>query len=328
VTATGELPAALTGASYGRSQENEADQVGQELAARAGWNPASLALVMDALAREQEMVGQDPNETSWFATHPASPDRAVKIRDRAGGLTVGTSRAIAGTRATFLAELEGMVVGSSARHGVFDGSDFLHPGLGFVLSFPDDDGWKQINVEQAVAVVREDPAAAVVLQVVAEGDDALAVAQEFKPKKGKLDAPPRAETQNGLQTAYAIGRAGGGWGRQPVRASARWITHGGLVYRILSESTDEGYAFYADDFDETERSFRVLTSADHERIFENRLHIETAKDGETIVELLGRVGSDWGPEAAAAANGVSLEAKFGQGDPVKVTRRVRFSVND
>lgn len=329
VATTGELPAALTGASYGRRQENEADDVGQRLAARAGWDPESLALVMDALGREQELVGQDPSETSWFATHPAAPDRAEKIRTRAIGLSIGVSRPIAGSRSAFLTKLEGTVVGPSARQGVFNGSEFLHPKMGFVLDFPDGEGWARINTEQAVAVVQEDPPGAVVLQIVAEGDDALAVANDFEPRKGRFDVSPRAETVNDLQTAYATGRDGGGWGGRPaVRASARWIAHDGFVYRIWSESTEEGYAYYADDFDATERSFRVLTPADRERVLEKRLAIATAIEGETMAALLDRIGSDWEPAEAAVANAVALDATFARGDQVKVTRRVQYSSRD
>ncbi|MBW2390372.1 MAG: M48 family metalloprotease [Deltaproteobacteria bacterium] len=324
VKATGELPAALTGASYGRSQENEADEVGQRLAAGASWDPIALSRVMDALARQQTMRGQDPAKTSWFATHPASPDRAARIRGRADELSVGASRPVAASPAAFLSKLEGLVVGSSARNGVFDGSEFLHPELGFALRFPAGEDWTQINTEEAVAVVRKAPVAAVILGVVAKGDDALAVARAFEPEAGKLDAPVRGETVNGLRTAHATGGDAGGFGREPIRASARWIAHGGLVYRILSESTESGYALFAKDFAAAERSFRTLSSADRQRILENRLHIETARKGETLAALLERVGSDWDLEEAAAANGIDSSASFGRGDSVKITRKEPF----
>jgi predicted Zn-dependent protease len=280
---------------------------------------------MDAFGREGRMRGEDPATISWFATHPASSDRAARIREHAGNLSVGPPQPVAESALAFLSKLEGLVVGSSARNGVFNGSEFLHPGLGFVVRFPDGEEWDPINTEQAVAVLRKEPPGLVVLEVVATGDDALVVAQAFKPKAGKIDEPPFGEIVNGLPTARATGRDEGGWGRVPIRASARWIAHQGLVYRILSESTEHDYPLSAYDFDSAERSFRVLTPDDRDRIFEDRLHVAIAIKGETLAELLARTESDWDLEEAAAANGVEASATFGAGDPVKITHRERYS---
>ncbi len=328
VTSTVEVPAALTGASYGRSQENEADDVGQRLAAAGGWDPMALSRVMDIFARETEMQGEDPANISWFSTHPASPDRAARIRAQANELTVGTLPPIAESRGVFLSKLEGLVVGPSARNGVFVGSDFYHPGLGFALRFPSGEEWKQINTDRAVAVLRELPPAVVILAVVAEGDNALAVAEAFKPKSGEFDAPPTGETVNGLATARATGHDKGGWrgATQPMRASARWIAHQGLIYRIVSESTEHGYSISAKDFDSTERSFRILTPADRQKILEDRLQIEIARANETLSELLARTGSEWDLEEAAAANDIAADSRLSQGDPVKITHRTLYQV--
>ena len=326
MTATVEIPAALSGASYGRSQENEADEVGQRLAAAGGWDPMALSRVMDAFAREATMRGEDPTKTSWFATHPASPDRAARIQEHAGKLSAGPSQSVAESAVAFLSKLDGLVVGPSARNGVFNGSEFLHPSLEFVVRFPHGEEWNYVNTEQAVAAFRNEPPGLVVLEVVSKGDDALAVAQEFEPEAGKLDEPPFGEIVNGLPTARATGRDKGGWGREPIRASARWIAHQGLVYRILSESTEHAYPLSAYDFDSAERSFRVLTPDDRERIVEDRLHIAIAMEGETLAELLARTESDWDLEEAAAANGVEASATFSRGDPVKITRRERYSL--
>jgi len=325
VKATGDVPAALSGASYGRSQEREADRVGQDLAARAGWDPLALSRVMVALGKQQELMGVDPSKTSWFATHPTSPDRAQRIAAHAAELTVSEARPVAASHAAFLAELEGLVVGASARHGIFDGSEFLHPEMGFVLSFPEGQPWHQINSEQAVAVVREQPPAAVILQIVAQGDDALAVANAFEPRQGRLDGPPNGETVNGLATAHATGGDPGGWRRPATRGSARWIAYNGYVYRILSESSDEGYARLEKAFDASQRSFRALSSADRARITEDRLAIERAREDEKLSAVLERAGSSWALAQAAAANGVEPDARFERGDLVKVTRSKRYS---
>ena len=326
VTASAEVPAALAGASYGRNQENEADEVGQKLAAAAGWDAAALSRVMDALSSQRELRGEDPNRISWFATHPATPDRAARIRERAAGLETGAPNPVAADQAAFFTRLDGMVVGQSAREGVFDGSDFLHPGLGVAVRLPDGPSWMLVNTAHAVAALREQPPAAVIVELVAQAEDALSVAQAFEPENGSLDAPPEPEIVNGLDTAHATGRDPGGWGRDPIRGSARWIAHHGLVYRILCESSDEGYARFAEEFDAAERSFRLLTPADRERIFEDRLRIVPANAGETLQALVGRTDSVWDVTQAAAANGVETSTVFGAGDLVKITRREPYSL--
>ena len=325
VQATGEVPAALAGASYGRSQENEADRVGQDLAIRAGWDPSGLPRVMDALAAQQRIYGQDPGAISWFATHPPSPDRAARLRERAAAVDRTAGESVAIPRRDFLARLEGLVVGESAAGGVFVGNTFFHPGLGIAVHFPAGEGWIYLNTERAVAAAREQPPAAVILELVAKGDDALAAAKAFEPKAGKLDAPPAPERVNGLETAYATGGVKRRWGKPSIRASARWIAFDGYVYRILSESTDSGYARFAEDFDAAERSLRALALADREQIFERRLRIVEARDGEALSALLDRVGSTWDAAQAAAANGIETSHRFAAGELVKVTRREAYS---
>lgn len=183
----------------------------------------------------------------------------------------------------------------------------------------------RLSTPQAVAAIREEPRATVIVELVAQADDALSVAQAFEPENGRLDAPPEAEVVNGLGTARATGRDPGGWGREPIRGSARWVTHHGWVYRILCESSDEGYASLAEEFDAAERSFRPLTPADRERILENRLRIVAAQAGETLPVLLERTGSIWDVTQAAAANGVDSSTVFEAGDLVKITRREPFA---
>lgn len=325
VTTTGAIPSALTGASYGRSQEREADEVGQSLAAAAGWDPNALARVMDALAMQQKLMGEDSSRTSWFASHPSSDDRSARLSERAGSLTRGEGAPIASTRSAFFEKVDGLVIGPSASGGVFDGADFLHPTLDFSIRFPDGDEWKRVNTPLAVVAFREEPPAVVVLKAVAEGDDVMKVAGDFEPQSGKLDAAPKAESVNGLDTAYATGGEKGGWGREPFRASSRWIAHEGLVYQVLSQSTPEGYGQAADEFVATERSFRPLAPADRQRIFEDRLRIVEAEQDESLKDLLARVESPWPLAEAAAANDVDEQATFDAGEQVKITRREVYS---
>ena len=149
VAGAGQLPASLAIASYSRKQEEEADRLGQQYAAAEGWDPAAISDTMDALTREQELAGaEDPSRMSFFDTHPTTPDRAKKGREYAKALSVAPANRIEVDRNAFLGVLDGLVLGDSARGGAFVDHNFVHPELGFAITFPR--GWAAENAPTAV----------------------------------------------------------------------------------------------------------------------------------------------------------------------------------
>jgi predicted Zn-dependent protease len=322
VRAAGTFTSGLAHAPYSRNQEREADQIGQRLAASAGWDPEGISRVMDALAAEQRLHGSDPNRQSFLATHPTSPERSERTRALAAELEPATANPVAPTRAEFLDELDGLVVGEGAAGGVFDGPDFLQPVLGFTLEFPGGDDWKSVDTPTAVGALNEESSAAVVLEIVAEGDDALAVAQAFEPREGKLDGPPTKTTINGQVAARARGSAGRG--RNAVRADLWWIVHDGMIYRLTGAAGKDSFESLTPQFEKTAESFRTLTAADRKRVFENRLRIEPARRGETLVDLLDRVGTSWTEEQATAANAKEPDVRLAADELIKVAIRERY----
>lgn len=65
----------LLSLSYSRKHEREADRIGMTLAAKAGYDPAALALFLEKLTG-----GRKSDGPSWLSTHPASRDRIAEIR--------------------------------------------------------------------------------------------------------------------------------------------------------------------------------------------------------------------------------------------------------
>ena len=65
----------LLSLSYSREHEREADRIGMTLAAKAGYDPAALALFFEKLSGGGKSEGP-----SWLSTHPASRDRIEEIR--------------------------------------------------------------------------------------------------------------------------------------------------------------------------------------------------------------------------------------------------------
>ena len=59
----------------GREQEREADKIGLELAARAGYNPDAAVTLWQKMAAQSKSA---PPE--FFSTHPASENRIAELK--------------------------------------------------------------------------------------------------------------------------------------------------------------------------------------------------------------------------------------------------------
>src|SRR5213075_2877354 len=63
-----------------RESESEADQVGIELAARAGYDPAAAVTLWDKMGK---LGGQPPE---FLSTHPSPEHRAARLKELSGKL--------------------------------------------------------------------------------------------------------------------------------------------------------------------------------------------------------------------------------------------------
>ncbi len=79
---------------FGRDDEYQADQLGAEIMAGAGYNPVAMANFFQLLRAEQ---GRNPGKLETFlSSHPASADRESRIRTQAASLRVTQSREVGG----------------------------------------------------------------------------------------------------------------------------------------------------------------------------------------------------------------------------------------
>jgi predicted Zn-dependent protease len=95
------------GLAYGREQEREADRIGIELMARAGYAPIEAARVWSQLLEEAK-AEESPERSVLFATHPPAEERAqilIEAAARSSGGRVGAEtyrQVLAPHRTTFL----------------------------------------------------------------------------------------------------------------------------------------------------------------------------------------------------------------------------------
>jgi predicted Zn-dependent protease len=135
-------------AAFSREQESTADREGQQIAAAAGFSPDGLPKFLRRLEVTDRLRFGASRIPGFFDTHPGNVARMADTADRAHNLRFTPRSGIAPDEAAFLAKLEGLMIGPNPSEGVFVGSRFLHPDLGFTVYFPD--GWTLVNTPAAV----------------------------------------------------------------------------------------------------------------------------------------------------------------------------------
>lgn len=317
VAGLGQIPATLALASYSRKQEEEADRLGQQYIAAEGWDPAALARSMDALTREQELHGgRDPNQRSFFDSHPTTPDRAREARAYAQTLTRAPPTPIAADRSSFVTRLDGLVVGTSARGGVFIDERFLHPRLGFAMTFPQE--WNHANAPTAVVAEAPDKSAILALQLVAEGDDPTPAADAVAAEIPLQDRSPLTRSDE-MSTITGIARVESQNGELFLYFA--WIAKDGLVYEVLGATPSQLWERHRQSFADTADSFRALSNEELAEIEEDRLRLVAAAANETLDDVAVRSNSQWSIKKVSAANDMPIGETVEAGELVKVSKK-------
>lgn len=86
VLATGVGLSQQSQINYTRQNEAEADRIGIQLMARAGYDPSGMAAMFEAMSRAFRSMGAGPPE--YLRTHPMTVSRIAEARDRAERLEV------------------------------------------------------------------------------------------------------------------------------------------------------------------------------------------------------------------------------------------------
>ena len=309
-------------APYSRSQEREADRVGTEMAAKAGWNPMAMATFLATLQRDDELKGGSPSKVSFFDSHPATPERVEDTAKLARALPRNPSASIATGRAGFLTKLDGLIVGENPAQGVFTEHRFLHPVLNFSVEFPS--GWEGLNSPALVAALAPEGTAFTLLQVVGEGDDPMQVPKTLE-KNGKRPLMDRVEqfTIGGLPAARLVLQTKTNEG--PTTLHLTWIAYQGVLYQFVGATSVAEFTTYEPFFSSTAASFRALTSQERASIPVTRLRTVKAQEGETLDQLVTRSGTTWAREELAVANGLRPGASLRRGQLLKVAIQERYS---
>jgi predicted Zn-dependent protease len=318
----GDFAQSLVFAPYSRSQETEADRVGQEIEARAGWDPAALSLFLHTLNREMELSTQKKRKPSFFDSHPATPDRVERTAKQAGSLVRADRPPLTPSREGLLARLEGLVVGPRAANGLVSGRTFVHPDQDLFIEFPEK--WEAENTPQQVVALSPDRAVGMVLRPLGEGTDPMEGARALERASGKpVAAGAERTTINGLPAARARFEED-----RRIGVDLTWIVHGGAIYQVAGIAPRNRLDEFRPVFAAAAGSFRPLTAAERSGITESRLRLVRARAGETIEALGKRSRSSWRKEEIAVANGLALPEPLREGQILKVAIAERYEPGD
>ena len=306
-----KAPSDLLIATYGRKFENEADNEGVTLAAKAGYEPMALSDVLIRMSDAIEVITGSKEQKSYFSDHPYTPDRSERISSTSEKLVLKKEEHIS---KDFLSEFEGLIFGPDPAKGYIKDNIFLHPVLGFYIGFPEK--WKIENTNSAVGAYNEKDKSMIVLMPEDSGLTAKQAAEKFVSKlsptyKSQI-SESKAFVHNG-EKAYLL-RFDESSPKYKNRASVYWIPMNGKLYRVIGISP---YANYKT-LDKSILSFRKIKDEEINLIKESYLHIVKAKEGETLKELCRRSDNTVKTELIAIINNHKVDDKLKEGEEIKV----------
>ena len=303
-------------AGYSRSQETEADTVGMGVAARAGYEPGALALILDRIEDTATMLSGQQRQASWTDTHPTTPDRVANIEQRGAQLEVAQVPPLMANRDKFLDLLDGLWIGENPEAGVFEGQRFIQPALGIEITFPD--GWQTFNSASMVGAVTQSEDAVIVVGASRRVEDpaimAEALAAKVRQAAGLEPVESRA-VEIGDWPGYLLQFVEGS-GEDAVGVYYLFVDSGKIMYQLVAGAADS----YRPALRETALSLKPAKAPDIAKIEGLRLRIVQARSGETLSKAATRQGNALNDAALALINGMSVDTVLTAGSRFKIAR--------
>ena len=126
---------------YGREMELDADRLGGEIMARAGYDPQAIIdtvwVLKDQQVFSKQVAGKAPTYHGLSASHPKNDRRLHEAVAYARGLSV---ERMAEPIGDFWTLLDGLTFGDEAAGGLVRDETYYHGGLRVVVAFPQ--GWQ------------------------------------------------------------------------------------------------------------------------------------------------------------------------------------------
>ncbi len=307
-------------ASYSREMEREADEGGQILCAAAGYDPMAMSTFMTSLNSVERLTRGFSRGPSYFDTHPGSVERAASNAVRAREIRWKRDPALGDPRVALLRHTDGLAVGQRPEAGMFEGDRFLHPVLGFALSFPS--GWRLANSARAVGAMAPRGEAMIYLAGAGPAGEPERVAEAWvarEQERTRLEVTQASPvTIAGIDAWRIEANARGASGT--LLASMTFIPFRDATYRITGAAPASVAARHQGAMRNTLRSFRALDESELRALRVSRLRVAEARPGETLTAIGARTGNAWRLQELAVFNAVFVDHRFAGGELVKILK--------
>lgn len=264
---------------YGRDAELESDRLGVGYAAANGWDPSGVPGMLATLARLDAANGSSRGVPNWALTHPPAADRVERVQ---AAVAAAPSGGTATNVTAFERHLDGLTFGDSREKGIVRGNEFVHPILGFAVTFPD--GWQVLNSDEQVSARQDEASNSVMLlQLVQGSGNVQQLATTQMSQAGWREVAGDRSSINGLD-AY-VARYEGVLSNTRVIVQAAHVRAGTQTYVVAGVAPAQQFATASDDFTTAIRSFRTLTRQQADAVQSDRIDFRTATARDTWESL-------------------------------------------
>jgi len=278
---------------YGREMELEADRVGAEYMAKAGYSPDAMLKTIEILKNKDRiefeqarLEKRQPNVYHGFlSTHPDSDTRYKEAVEASMSLIANYDEFIQADE--FLEKLNGLSYGNARQSGVVRKHTFYHPKLGIKLNFPDD--WRMESVKDGVQMLSQTGDAIFALSTARI--KANQSAKDFAENNMGLEIREgRAVTIGNLEGFLGIAdRADSPFGRRPMRFAILQDQRRRIQYILIGAGKHDLHKIANDrDFIATIFSFDKMDADDRKVAKPPRIQILRAEEGTTMEALAER----------------------------------------
>ncbi len=266
---------------YGRDHELQADRLGAEYLAQAGYPPQAMIDMIDVLKNQElfdaesaKKEGREPRRYHGTFATPSSNDGSLKqVVHEADKYLVKTSRE---GRAPYLQKIAGLYFGDSPEQGVIRGNALMYEKLGMAIQFPQ--AWQVQHWSNRVVAISPQHDALIEVRQGPKNDRSMETLQN------NLKLNPGARFAKGNINGFPASFAAGTLQKKPVLVGA--VVFGGAQYLIAGLSRDaNAYNQHRDSLKAAINSFHALTSAERKAARPYRIRVVTAQSGTTLGQL-------------------------------------------
>lgn len=302
---------------FSRKQELEADDLGIQYLARAGYDRRAMGTVLASLAAQNaldaRLAGRNASVPEWASTHPDPASRVQSALAKAGPAVTGS----VSNRDTFLNRIDGLLYGDDPAQGLIEGSTFIHPELRFAFTAPQ--GFYMVNGTRAVSIQGQGGQAQLTTAAHNGNLDAY-MRSAFSALGGQNSqlAPQQIErtTVNGLSAVYGTARVNNGNSQVDVIVFAyEFARDRAFHFAVIAP------AGRAATFNGMFQSMRRITQTEAGAVVPKKLQVVTVARNDTVASLARRMAYD-----SAQEERFRVLNALGSGDTVTAGQKVKLVV--